>query len=190
VTAAVAVDAGVAADAHCWERGIRTVDPDGSVTIRTPGVAAPHGGGTVMGLPPHIIAGLGRINGMFEEREVAGELIARAKALRGCLLQEPSVAAGAITAWCSFEIGADGRISDIEIRYQTLGSLNQLVGYVDMENGVVEVPGYLRPVHDCLLAELHAIEFPKPAPTDFPCTSMQFDPTARARGIFVNRDLY
>ena len=126
---------------------------------------------------------------MWKERAVAGELIARAKALRGCLAQEPSVAAGTIEAWCDFEIGPGGHIRDIEIRY--LANFH----YVDMENLVVRVPGYLRPVHDCLLAELHAIEFPKPAPTDFACTSIAFDPTAavplRQPGrLYFDRDFY
>ena len=121
---------------------------------------------------------------MWKERDVAGELIARANRLRSCLAREPSVAAGTTTAWCSFEIGADGHLRDLEIRYMANGS------YVDMEHVGVEVPGYLRPVHDCLLAELHAIEFPKPAPTDFACTSVQFDPAARVGGLFVNRELH
>ncbi len=171
---------------HCWEEGITTTDSDGSTTNWTPhgfSVVRGHGGST-FGAVRHTIAGLGSISGMWKERAIAGELIARADALRTCLAWEPEVAVGKITARCDFEIGADGHVRDIEIRY------SKDMHYVDMENIEIEVPAHLRPVHDCLLAELHAIEFPRPAPNDFACTSMRFDPTARVGGIFRNRDLY
>lgn len=125
---------------------------------------------------------------MWKERAVAGELIARTKRLRSCLTREPSVAAGIVKPWCNFEIGPDGHIRDIEIRY------SKDFHYLDMESLVVKVPVFLRPVHDCLLAELQAIEFPKPAPTDFACNAIVLDPTAavpvRQPGrLYFERDL-
>jgi hypothetical protein len=168
------VDAGISDDAHCWVRGLRSPGPNGSIITLTPGgmSVVDRGGSSMFSFPRHTIAGLGRIAGMWKERAVAGELIARTKRLRGCLTHEPSVAAGIIEPWCDFEIGPDGHIRDIVIRYSSDNH------YVVLEHFAVKVPGYLRPVHDCLLAELHDIEFPRPAPTDFACTSIMFDATA------------